>query len=182
MPAKDEHLIVLDFLPMGKSVDRRAEPIIQGIGEKYFSLLEVVSKEGVTVKAMEKVYIGEGKRDHVKYIRGKIRLSELTSYAKDVLEEVVNNIVTSDEKRFVDFFNNAQPLNTRVHSLELLPGIGKKNLWQILQERKKKPFESFVELHQRIPMLTDPKKMVIKRVMDELEGKDRHNLFVSAMV
>ena len=134
------------------------------------------------VKVKDRLYIGEGKRDQVKYIRSKISFSDLTSYAKDVLEEVVNEAVAKDEKRFVDFFNKSIALTTRMHSLELLPGIGKKHLWQILGERKKKPFESFDELHSRIPMLTDPRRMVIRRIMEELQEKDRHQLFVSGVV
>ena len=182
MPAKDEILIVLDFLRTGKAGDRRAEPVSQGVGEKYFSLLEVVIKDGVEVKVKDKLYIGEGKRDQVKYIRSKIAFDELTNYAKDVLEEVVNEIVANDEKRFVDFFNKSNALTTRMHSLELLPGIGKKHLWDIISERKNKPFETFEEIKQRIPMVGDPKRMVIKRIMDELQEKDRHHLFVSGII
>lgn len=182
MPAKDEFLIVLDFLPTGKPGDRRSEPVTQGIGEKFFSLLEVVLKEGITVKSKDRLYIGEAKRDQVKYIRSKINFSDLTSYAKDVLEEVVNELVSKDEKRFADFFNKANALTTRMHSLELLPGIGKKHLWSIIAERKKKPFETFEEVKQRIPMVGDPKKMIIRRIMDELQEKDRHQLFVSGIV
>ena len=181
MPAKDEFLIVLDFLRTGKPGDRRAEPVAQGVGEKYFSLLEIVLKEGVTVKIKDKVYIGEGKRDQVKYIRSKIAYEELTSYGKDVLEEVVNEIVSKEERRFVELFNKSSALSTRMHSLELLPGIGKKHLWDIIVERKKKPFETFEEIKERIPMVGDPKRMVIKRIMDELQGKDRHQLFVSGI-
>lgn len=182
MPAKDEFLIVLDFLATGKAGDRRAESLVQGVGEKYFSLLEVVLKDGIKAKSKEKIYIGEAKRDQVKYIRNKIRFEELTSYAKDVLEEVINEIVSVDEKRFVDFFNKSESLTTRMHSLELLPGIGKKHLWNIISERKKKPFESFEELKQRIPMIGDPKKMVIRRITDEIQQKDRHQLFVSGII
>lgn len=182
MPAKDEFLIVLDFLQTGKPDDRRSEPVIQGIGEKYFSLLEVVLKDGVASKSKDKLYIGEGKREQVKYIRSKISFSDLTSYAKDVLEEVINEIVTKEEKRFVDFFNKSSSLTTRMHSLELLPGIGKKHLWNIIAERKKKQFETFEEIKQRIPMVGDPKKMIIRRITDELQEKDRHQLFVSGIV
>ena len=182
MLAKDEFLIVLDFLSTGKPGDRRAEPVTQGVGEKYFSLLEVILKEGVTAKSKDRLYIGEGKRDQVKYIRSKISFSELTSYAKDVLEEVVNEVVSKDEKRFVEFFNKATALTTRMHSLELLPGIGKKHLWAIIAERKKKPFETFDEIKHRIPMVGDPKKMIIRRITDELQEKDRHQLFVSGIV
>lgn len=182
MPAKDEFLIVLDFLSTGKPGDRRGEPVAQGVGEKYFSLLEVILKEGVTAKAKDKLYIGEGKRDQVKYIRGKIRFSDLTSYGKDVLEEVVTELVEEGERKFVEFFNKASALTTRMHSLELLQGIGKKHLWSIIAERKKKSFETFEEIKQRIPMVGDPKKMIIRRIMDEIQEKDRHQLFVSGFV
>ncbi|MCS7105746.1 MAG: DUF655 domain-containing protein [Candidatus Aenigmarchaeota archaeon] len=175
---KDEYAIVLDFLPHGKPGDRKAEPIAQAIGEKFFNLLELVMREGVEVKPKERVYIGEDKRDKVKYIRGRISYNELTSFAKSELEEVLTEQITKDEKRFVNVFNKAGPISTRMHSLELLPGIGKKHLWDIINERKKKPFESFKELQERIEMLPDPKKMILKRILSELEGKDRHRLFV----
>lgn len=182
MPAKDEYIIVLDFLPSGKPSDRRAEPLVQGLGERFFNLLEVVVKENVKVKPKDRLYIGEGKREEVKYIKGRTTYSELTSYAKTVLEETVNEIVTKEEKRFVDFFNRAGALTTRFHSLELLQGIGKRHLWNIIEERKKKPFESFKDLQERVEMLADPKKMIVRRIIDELEGKDRHRLFVGSMV
>lgn len=153
---------------------------MEGLGEKFFSLLEVIVKEKVQVKPKEKLYIGEGKREEVKYIKGRARYDELTSYAKDVLEEIVNELVSKDEKRFVDFFNRAGPLTTRFHSLELLQGIGKKHLWGVIEERKKKSFQSFKDLQERVEMLADPKKMIVKRIIDELEGKDRHRLFVGS--
>ena len=97
-----------------------------------------------------------------------------------MLEEVLSELVTKNEKKFVEFFNRAGPITTRMHSLELLPGIGKRHLWNIITERKKKKFESFDELKKRVSMLPDPKKMIIKRIIEELEGKDRHKLFVSS--
>jgi putative nucleotide binding protein len=103
----------------------------------------------------------------------------LTNYAKAELEQIVTDMVNNDEKRFVDFFNLSGPITTRLHSLELLPGIGKKHMWDIINERKKKPFETFTELQQRVEMLPDPKRIVIKRILDELEAKDRYRLFVA---
>lgn len=175
---KDEYLIVLDFLPMGKATDKKVEPLAQGIGEKYFSLLEVVIKKGVAVKPKDRIYIGEGKRDVVEYIKRRITYDELTSLAKDNLEGVVAEIVEKDEKRFVNIINMAPPLSTRMHSLELLPGIGKKHLFSLLQERKNKPFESFEDLKKRVEMMPDPKKMVVKRIISEIKNEDRHRLFV----
>lgn len=178
MVMKDEYVIVLDFFPTGKPTDRRSEPVAQCIGESYFNLLEVVVRDGVAVKTKDRIYIGADKREEVKYIKGKISPDELTNYARGILEEVVMEIITKNERKFVEFFNKAGPITTRMHSLELLYGIGKKHLWSIIGERKKKLFESFKDLEERVPMLPDMKKTVAKRVMDELGGKDRHQLFV----
>ncbi len=182
MIAKDDYIIVLDFLAHGKANDRRAEPLVQGVGNKYFNLLEVVVKDGITVKPKDKLYVGDDKREEVKYIRGRINYDELTSFSKSSIEEVLNEIVTTEEKRFADFFNKTGPVTTRLHTLELLPGIGKKHMWQIITERKKKPFESFKEIQNRVQMLPDPKRMVIRRIIDELEGKDRYRLFVASQL
>ena len=179
MDRREEYLIVLDFLPRGKPGDRRIEPLAQGIGETYFSLLEVVIKEGVTIKPKDRIYVGADKREEVKYIRGRIRYDDLTTFAKNLLEEVVSEIVDKNEERFVEFFNKAGAITTRLHSLELLPGIGKKHMWQIIQERKKKNFKNFDELQKRISMLPNPKKMIVRRIIDELQNKDRHRLFVA---
>jgi len=177
---KDDYIIVLDFLPHGKSIDRKAEPVVQGLGEKYFNLLEVVVKDDIKIKMNDKVYIGEEKRDQVKYIRGRIGYSELTSFAKSSLEEAISKLINDNEKQFVNFFNVAGPITTRLHSLELLPGIGKKHMWSIVTEKRKKKFETFKELQDRVAMLPDPKKMIIKRILEELEGKDRYKLFVGS--
>jgi len=177
---KDDYVIVLDFLPHGKASDRKAEPLAQAIGEKFFNLLEVIIREDATTKPGDKIYIGEEKRDKVKYIRGRINYDELTNFAKNELENIIADSINKDEKRFVNFFNIAGPITTRLHSLELLPGIGKKHLWDLINERKKKPFESFQELQERVKMLPDPKRIVIKRIINELEEKDRYRLFVGS--
>lgn len=180
MVAKDDYIIVLDFLPRGKPNDRRAEPVAQGVGDKYFNLLEVAIKEGVAIKTKQRLYIGGDKREEVSYIRDRITYDVLTSYAKEMLEEVVTELINADEKRFVDIFNKAGSVTTRMHSLELLPGIGKKHLFAILAERRKKPFENFTDLHTRVPMMPDAKKMIVKRIIEELQEKDRHRLFVAS--
>ena len=67
--AKEEYVVVLDFLKNGYSSDNRPfhmkEPIIQCIGKDFFVLLELVAKPGVTVNPHEEVYIGDGERDKV---------------------------------------------------------------------------------------------------------------------
>lgn len=180
MVAKDDYVIVLDFLPHGRPGDRKAEPLAQAIGEKFFNLLEIIIKDGVAIKPKDKLYIGGDKREEVKYIRSRIDYRQLTNFSKTELESTIKDLISSDEKKFVDFFNRAGPVTTRLHSLELLPGIGKRHMWEIINERKKKPFENFTDLKQRVSMLPDPNKMIIKRILEELQSKDRHRLFVAS--
>ncbi len=175
---KEEYSYVLDFMQSGKSSSSRTEPLAQLIGEKWFTLLEATTKPEVTLSLGEKVYIGSGERDKISLIKSRIGYQELTQTAKNGLQNIVVQIVKENEKRFVDFFNNAGGLNIRQHSLELLPGIGKKHLTTILDERKKKPFESFADISARITLLQDPVKLVCERIMSELQGGERFYLFV----
>ena len=179
MILKDENVIVLDFLSTGHASGRK-EPIAQVIGEKYFSLLEVVIKPGALVKNGDKLYIGEGKRDTVDHIKRRIGANELTSFAKSEVPFLVEKIVNENEAKFVEFFNTARPVSTRLHQLELLPGVGKKHMWGIIEERKKGPFKSFEDIKNRIKLIPDPKGSVVKRIIEEIENEDeRYRIFVA---
>jgi len=65
-----------------------------------------------------------------------------------------------------------------LHQLELLPGVGKRHLWAIITERKKKPFKSFDELKDRVPLLPNPEKLIVKRILGELQDVDKYRIFV----
>lgn len=173
---KDEYAIVLDFLPQGKPGERRVESIAQVIGENYYVLLEVGIKDNAKVEIGQRVYIGSGLRDIVRYIKKRIKYDELTNIAKSNLEILLEKNI--NEKRIVDFFNKAQPISLRLHSLELLPGIGKKTVRIILEERRKKPFESLEELEKRVGLVGSVKKIIIKRIISELKEEDKYRLFV----
>ena len=174
---KDEWAIVLDFLQHGHYVMERSQPVAQVVGEEYFSLLEIIVREDAQLKLEKRVYIGDGKRDVVKYIRGRIEPKDLTAAAKDELPSIIDGIIKAKPQRFVDFFNKSGSLTTRMHSMELLPGIGKKHLWAIIEARKDKPFDSFEDLKKRVPLLPDPEKLIVRRVLAELEGSDRYRIF-----
>lgn len=179
---KEEYAIVLDFLPHGYPFDprpsHRKTSIVQALGKAHFTLLELVPKKEVFLQPLEEVYIGEGKRDKIHHIVGKLALDKLTATAKTELEFVVKDLVRKDEPRFIVFFNRAQPLTTRMHQLELLPGVGKKHMWEILEARNQKPFASFVDMRERVKLLPDPEKAVIRRIMEELSGSEKHRVFV----
>ncbi len=178
MPEKEEYAIVLDYLPYGYPLERQMMPLAQAIGEKNFTLLQLVPRKGTTLQLKEKVYIGEGKRDKIYYILGRLPSEKLTETAKIQLQEFIEKIASEKEKEFVEFFNKAEAINTRLHQLELLPGFGKKHMNSIIQEREKKPFESFEDIKKRITNLPDPKKAVEKRIFEELSGGERNHLFV----
>jgi putative nucleotide binding protein len=179
---RDDNVIVLDFLPRGHSTGRQ-EPLAQVIGNKYFSLLELVVRKDINIKPGDIVYIGEAKRDHVDHIKRRITTKDLTTFAKSELPFIVEKLVKDNESKFVDFFNNARPISTRLHQLELIPGVGKKHMWDIINERKKGGFKSFEDIRKRIKLMPDPANAVIKRIMEELENDSvRYRLFVAGPV
>ncbi len=180
--SKEEVAIVLDFLPNGYPFDKRPShrktAIAQALGKEHFVLLELVPKKDVFLQPYEEVYIGEGKRDKIHHIIGKLSIEKLTKTGTSELEFVIKDLVKKNENKFVDYFNKSRPLTTRMHQLELLPGLGKKHMWQILEERKEKPFESFKEIKKRIKLMPDPEKIIIKRIISEIKGKEKHRVFV----
>src|SRR3989344_9478639 len=134
---KEEYAIVLDFLPNGYPFDTRPmhmkTAIAQAIGKEHFILMELVPKKGVFLQPHSEVYIGEGKRDEIHHIIGRIPLDKLTQTAQLELTNVIESLVDLNIQRFIDFFNTAGPINTRRHQIELLPGIGKKHMWEIIE-------------------------------------------------
>ena len=182
MKKYEDRGIVLDFLPQGKADDPRPihlrEQLAQVLGDTFFTLLEVVPKEGVTLTPHERVAIGKEQRDKVDRVKHRVSYTELSAAAKAELPSAVEKLVDENPDRFLDFFNKAPPITTRFHQLELLPGIGKKLMWTIIEERKKGPFESFQDLEKRVKGLSDAKKMIAKRVVMELEGVDKYRAFV----
>ena len=177
---REEHVKILDYLPEGITslpVYKRY-PVAQTIGCDYFVILETTPKQGVVFKAREKVYVGEGERDKVRTIKKRMRYDELTSTAKSELWDVVEEIIEENEKKFVDFFNTAKAISLKHHQLELLPKIGKKQLLKILEEREKKPFKDFKDLDARVKGLPDVKKLIVDRIIEEIQGDVEHRLFV----
>ena len=176
---KEEYAIVLEYLPNGYPLERKMMPIAQAIGEVNMTLLELVPRRGMSLEVGERVYIGEGKRDKVYYILGRLHKEKLTESAKNQLREFISKVVQEKEKKFVDFFNKSEAINKRIHQIELIPGLGKKHMQEILIKRKEKPFESFEDMKKRIQNLPDPEKAIEKRIMEELTGDERYRLFVS---
>jgi putative nucleotide binding protein len=178
MTKKEEYAIILDYLPYGYPLEGKMRPLAQAIGESGFALLQLIPRKGVPLELKERVYIGEGKRDKIYYILGRLPENKLTENAKFQLEEFIVKMVEEKEKEFIEFFNTAEAINTRVHQIELLPGYGKRHMNEILKTREGKKFSSFEDLKKRIPSLPDPKTAVQKRVFQEITGNERNKIFV----
>jgi putative nucleotide binding protein len=179
----EEYAYVLDFLPHGRPGVRvsgragyRAGALVQLVGGEFFTLLEALIKEGAPLKPHDRVYVGKEAREEVTYIIGRIGYEELTVAAKTELPTVISRIVLNREEWFVDFFNNARAVTPRMHALELIPGIGKKYMWQVVNTREKKPFENFADLQKRTE-IPNPVKLITKRVLEELSGDAKYRLF-----
>jgi putative nucleotide binding protein len=175
---KEEIAIILDYLPNGYPLERKMMPVAQAIGKKNLILLELVPRRGVSLQPGEEVYIGEGKRDKVYYILGRLHREKLTEAAKTQLEEFIEKIVKDKEQEFVNFFNKSEAINKRLHQIELIPGFGKKHMQEILKQREEKEFGSFEDMRKRVQNLPDPEKAIQKRILAELTNIERNNLFV----
>lgn len=178
----ETYAYVLDFLHQGKiGMHResfRAEPVTQLLGKSYFTLLEAIPRPGFTLIPHERVYVGkERSRTKISHIIGRIEYDDLTSAARSELPIVVEEIVMKDEKWFLNFFNTAQAVTPRMHSLELIPGIGKKYTRIILDTREKRVFSSFQDVKARTE-IPDPTKLIVKRILEELSQPSKYHLFV----
>ena len=175
----EEYAYVLDFTQRAKSstVRGREGMIIQAIGEERLTLLELLGTQNMSIEVAERVYIGREGRDKVMSVLGRLEYDSISQSAKNELPSIIEKIVIANQKRFIDYINTAQPITPRIHALELIPGIGKTYMMTIIRERDRKKFESFVEIQQRVG-LREPAKLIAKRIIDEITGEARMNLFV----
>jgi len=175
----EEYAYVLDCKSRARSttVHGRIGIIVVALGEERLTLLEILGIENSTFDVGERIYIGKEGRTKVQSVLGKMDYVKISDSAKDEIPTVVESIVTKNEAKFVDYINNAQPLTPRIHALELIPGIGKTYLNVIIKEREKTSFESFVDIEKRVG-LKEPIKHMSQRIIEEISGETRMNLFV----
>lgn len=155
----------------------RGETVIQGVGEEFFTLLEMIPRRGVRAHPQERVSIERNSKGKIDHVKRRIFFDDLDSESEEVLPLVIEIIVTKHERKYVEFFNQAKPITTRMHSLQLLPGIGQTLMWALLEERKKEPFKSFDDIAARTK-LQNPKKVIRDRIISELQEDVKRWLFV----
>ncbi len=180
---KEINAIVLDILPKGYPDDPRPiykrDPVVLAVGVEQFKLLELIPKT-LDLTIGDRVYIGSGERDKIERVKRRMRYDELTHGAVQELPFVLEKIVHEREKEFVDFYNRSISITPKLHMLSLLPGIGKKLMWEIIEDRNKKPFADFADISLRIKSIPHPDKMIIKRILEELSDPNvKYHLFTS---
>jgi putative nucleotide binding protein len=179
----EEYVYVLDFLPMGKAERGRFREgaVAYGVGEDNFALLELLIKKDANLLVGDKIYVGKEleRREKISRIKGRVSYGELTTAAKKELPFVLELLVKDQDQRFVKFFNDAQPITTRFHILELLPGLGKKTMWELIEERKKGQFKSLGDIAERTSV-HHPEKLLARRIELELADPEaKYRVFVT---
>jgi len=166
--------IVLDFLAHGRTEDDRPQyqkqPLAYALDREDFRLYEVVLGADADVSIGDDLVVDRAS-DAIERT-GEVEYEDLPGGAQSELDYAVEDLVTEEERRFVDFYNDAQPITLRLHQLNLLPGIGKKLRNAILDERKRGPFESFEDLGERVDGLHSPKEVVVERILEEIREDD----------
>ncbi|MDR3074679.1 MAG: DUF655 domain-containing protein [Candidatus Methanoplasma sp.] len=180
----EEFAYILDYLSQGVSGGNfgKKEPVCYALGDEEFKLFELVPKANAVVNIGERVYIGKDpvKRTVIDHVKRRVGASDLTHGAIAELEYCVIEIVLANQQRFVRFFNEAEAISMRKHLLEELPGLGKKTMAAILDERSKGgPFKDFKDLSERA-MVKNPEKLISARIVLELtDNSMKRYLFVS---
>ncbi len=179
----ESFVIILDYLPNGRQTERgyHREPLALGVGETELKLLELVPRMGSVLVPGSRVTLvpAPGVPSPIDHVRRRIGRDELTAAARTELEAALQKIVRADVPRYLRFFNEAPAVSRRFHLLELLPGIGKKTMLAIVEERKRGPFKDFADLEQRLH-LKSPEMLIVGRIEQELGGvDDKYRLFVA---
>ncbi len=164
--------VVLDHLPHGRTEDDRPQyqkqPLVYALDVEDFRLYEVVVDDPEFTIG-DRVALDD--RPGVERFH-KVEYEDLTGGAQSELDYAVEELVAAEEDRFVDFYNDAQPITLRLHQLNLLPGIGKKLRNTILDERKRRPFDSFGDLESRVSGLHGPDEVLVERILEEVHEDD----------
>ncbi|MFX0185143.1 MAG: DUF655 domain-containing protein [Candidatus Hodarchaeota archaeon] len=174
--------VVIDFYPHGKSFSqRRSEdynPLATVVTTDRFQFFDVILIPGSNFLINDRIKLTTRNKRILKL--KVLQFNQLTSSALEILPKTIKNIVKTTEPRFVSFLNQAHPLTTQMHQLQLLPGIGHKRMWNILEERKNTPFTSFSDFTERTG-ISDPVTIFFNRIIIELEESPKYRLFTKKL-
>ena len=177
----EEYAYVLDVLAEGRPDSKRRfrrEPVVYGLGIEEFKIFDMKPVPGATINIGDRCYIGKEteERTQIDHVRARVIYRELTHTAQSELGFVLDEIVRENEEKFIQFYNHAGPISRRYHSLELIPGLGKKTMNLIVKSR---PYTGFREMEEKIPNFRNPEKYISQRIENEIKETDqKYRLFV----
>ena len=90
-----------------------------GYWRRWLTLLELLGIPNTTVEIGERLYIGREGREKVSSA-GRLEYTDISQSAKNELPNIIEKLVVANEKRFINYINNAQPITPRIHALELI--------------------------------------------------------------
>lgn len=172
-------IYILDILEHGHIRDGRAGqfPLVQAIETPDFNLFEMSYKRGAEIKLQDKVVLGPD--SVVGKVRKRLNYHKLTQTSKDLLASTIEMHIQDSEQLYLTFLNTAGPITTKRHKLSLLPGVGQKLLWEIIDQRNKVPFKSYADFDERIKSIHNVKSLIAKRILNEMiDDEEKHYLFV----
>ena len=178
---KFREIVVLDLLFHGHPEEDRPiwskTPLAQVLTFPDFVLYEVKMNKNSSIRVQEQKTYEEFINEHeLGDVVKKIDFKDLTSTSKALIQPILEKEVLDFEEEFINFFNNSTSITPRMHALKLLPGIGQKHMWEILEARDRQKFVTFQDISDRTS-ISNPAKLIAHRVIKELQRDVKYYLF-----
>ncbi|MFX1345474.1 MAG: DUF655 domain-containing protein [Promethearchaeota archaeon] len=178
---KFREIVVLDLLLHGHPEEDRPSwaktPIAQVLTFPDFVLYEVKMNKNSDIKVQEqKTYEEFINEDKLGDVLKKIDYDDLTNTSKALIQPFLEKEVLKYEEEFINFFNNSTSITPRMHALKLLPGVGQKHMWEILDARERQKFVKFQDIIDRTS-ISNPAKLIAQRIIKELQRDVKYYLF-----
>ncbi|MCK4369800.1 MAG: DUF655 domain-containing protein [Candidatus Lokiarchaeota archaeon] len=178
---KFREVAILDLLIHGHPEEDKPSwaktPIAQVLTFPDFVLYEVKVNKNSDIGVQEqKTYEEFLNEEKLKEVLKKIDHNDLTSTSKALIQPILEKEVLKYEEEFINFFNNSTSITPRMHALKLLPGIGQKHMWEILEARQRQKFGTFQDISDRTS-ISNPTKLIAQRIIKELQRDVKYYLF-----
>ncbi len=178
---KFREVVILDLLIHGHPEEDRPSwaktPIAQVLTFPDFVLYEVKANKSSNIQVQEqKTYEEFVNEEKLNDVLKKIDYNDLTSTSKALIQPILEKEVLKYEEEFISFFNNSTSITPRMHALKLLPGIGQKHMWEILNARERQKFGTFQDIADRTS-ISHPAKLIAQRIIKELQRDVKYYIF-----
>lgn len=170
---KFREVVILDILLHGHPEEDKPSwsktPLAQVLTFPDFVLYEVKINRDSDIRVQEKnTYEEFIKQNKLRDVLKKIDYDDLTNTSKALIQPILEKEVLNYEEEFIAFFNSSTSITPRMHALKLLPGIGQKHMWEILEERGRQNFVTFQDIADRTS-ISNPAKLIAQRIIKELQ-------------